>query len=124
MMFRRGPSGGVMFSRNANGQTEMWSPEELVMETPLSARLETEANPAPTAQEAQETARKLNGKWTTYLAFKKSIMGVGFAGPGRPGAGPLKPAPNDRFAKLTPEQRVKQARERSGFEAGAGMPGR
>lgn len=123
-MFRRGPSGAVMFSGNANGQTEMWSPEELVMETPLSARLGTEANPAPTAQEAQETARKLNGQWTTYLAFKRSIMGVGFAGLGRPGAGPLKRGPNVRFAELTPQQRVQQARERRGFEAGAGMPGR
>lgn len=122
MMFRRNPAGAVMFSKNANGQTEMWSPEELVMETPLSARLGAEKQPAPTAQAADETARELNGKWATYLAFRKSIMGLGVTIPGRAGGDPLKRSPNDRFAKLTPEQRVQRARERRNFEAG-GMLG-
>jgi len=124
MMFRRDEGGGVMFSRNASGQTEMWSPEELVMETPLSARLGTEDEPMPSPQAAEEAARKVKGKWTTYFAIRKSIMGVGFAGPGpgRPGPGSLKHDPNDRFARLTPEQRVQRARERRRFETGPGTP--
>jgi len=122
MMFRRDEGGGVMVSRNASGQTEMWSPEELVMETPLSARLGTEDEPAPSPQAAEKAAGKVKGKWTTYFALRKSIMGVGFAGPGsgRPGPGSLKHDPNDRFARLTPEQRVQRARERRRFEAGPG----
>lgn len=122
MMFRHNPGGAVMFSKNANGQTEMWSPEELVMETPLSARLGADKPPAPTAQAAEEAAQELNGKWAAYLAFRKSIMGVGATIPGRAGGNPLKRSPNDRFAKLTPEQRVQRVRERRNFEAG-GVPG-
>jgi len=124
MMFRRDEGGGVMVSRNASGQTEMWSPEELVMETPLSTRLGTNDEPTPGPQAAEEAAGKVKGKWTTYFAFRKSIMGVGFAAPGsgRPDPGSLKHDPNDRFARLTPEQRVQRARERRRFEAGPGTP--
>ena len=124
MMFRRDEGGGVMVSRNASGQTEMWSPEELVMETPLSTRLGTNDEPTPGPQAAEEAAGKVKGKWTTYFAFRKSIMGVGFAAPGsgRPDPGSLKHDPNDRFARLTPEQRVQRARERRRFETGPGTP--
>jgi hypothetical protein len=125
MMFRRNlDSGGVMISQDANGQTEMWSPEELVMESVLGARLGTEANPEPSSKAAAETARKVNGKWTSYVALRKSIMGVGFVGhtPGRPGSDPLKHEPNDRFARLTPEQRVQRERERRGMNLNAENP--
>lgn len=114
MLFRRGPAGGVMLASNGNGQTELWSPTELVMESALCPRLAPHENPAPTAQAAAETARKLNVKWTTYLTFKKSVMGIGFVGPGRPGD-PLRHGPNDRYANLTPEQRVQRAREQKSF---------
>ena len=118
MMFRRGPNdGGVMFTKNPNGQTELWSPTELVMQTALCPRLGSDQSPAPTAQAAAEAARKVNAKWTTYLAFRKSIMGVGFVGPGRPGDA-LRRGPNERFANLTPEQRVERARQRKSFQAG------
>jgi hypothetical protein len=132
MVMKRGPNGPVMFGGGPDGQMEMWSPEELVMETPLSTRF-GEQDVAATAKSAAETANKVNGKWTTFLAFRKSPLGIGFRlppaggperlntvrGPGGPG-GPERPAfdpmrhnPNDRFARLTPEQRVQRARERA-----------
>lgn len=126
MMVKRGPNGPVMFTGGADGQMEMWSPEELVMETPLSGRLKADSEePAATAQAAAETARKLKGRWTTFVAFQKSAMGIGFrlppaapngaGGPDRPGFDPMKHNPNDRFARLTPEQRVQRARQHGGF---------
>jgi hypothetical protein len=105
------------------------------METPLSSRL-ADQDLSATAQSAAATAKKLNGKWTTFLAFRKSAMGIGFslppiaerggpdgtnslrglrgpAGADKPRFDPLKHNPNDRFARLTPEQRVQRARERA-----------
>src|SRR5258707_388818 len=78
-------------------------------------------------------AKKVNGNWTTFLAFRKSAMGIGFrlppaggpggvggpngprrpGGPDKPDFNPMKHNPNDRFARLTPEQRVQRARERA-----------
>jgi hypothetical protein len=144
MVMRRGSNGPVTFSSGLDGQLEMWSPEELVMETPLSTRF-GEQDLAATAKSAAETAKKVNGKWTTFLAFRKSAMGIGFrpppvggpgglggpntgrvasgpggtniargpGGPDGPRFDPIKHNPNDRFARLTPEQRVQRARERA-----------
>jgi hypothetical protein len=123
MMFRRNMGSGVIVSQ-ANGQTEMWSPEELLLESALGPRLGTEVNPEPTQQAAEETARKVNGKWKSYVAFRKSIMGVGFVGhpPRHPGSDPLRHEPNDRFARLTPQQRVQRAREREGINRNSENP--
>jgi hypothetical protein len=117
MMFRRGPN-GVTVHQNANGQMEVWSAEELVMESALNERLGGEHTDEATAAAAAELARKVNGKWTTFLAFRKSIMGVGFGAPppGQPGLDPARHNPNDRFSRLTPEQRVERARNRQGLE--------
>jgi hypothetical protein len=135
MVVRRGANGPVTFSGGPDGQMEMWSAEELVLETPLTTRL-GEQDLAATAQSAAASARKVNGKWTTFLAFRKSAMGIGFRlpptrGPGEvgspnaprgpggtnslrgPGLDPMKHNANDRFARLTPEQRVQRARERA-----------
>jgi len=128
MVMNRGPNGPVIFAGGPDGQMEMWSPEELLMETPLSTKI-GEQDLAATAHSAAESAKKINGKWTTFFAFRKSPMGIGFrlppaGGPGGPDAtqgsgGPDKPRfdpmklnPNDRFARLTPEQRVQRAQER------------
>jgi len=134
MMMKRGPNGPVMFTGGSDGQMEMWSPEELVMESPLSTRIGEQDIPA-TAQSAADAAKKVQGKWTTFFAFRKSAMGVGsrppsvagpgglggpkaFQGPGgphgpdKPGFDPMNHNPNDRYARLTPEQRVERARER------------
>lgn len=118
MTFRHGPEAGFMVTRNGNGQTEVWSPEELLAETSLTNRIAADPAQEPTAQAAEQAARKVNGEWTTYLAFRKSIMGVGFAGPGlgRPGTNPLKHDANDQFARLTPQQRVQRARQRQTFQ--------
>ncbi len=126
MVMRRGPNGPVVFSGGADGQMEIWSPEELVMETPLSTRLKSASEEAAaTAKGAAETARKVNGCWATFIAFQKSAMGVGFrlpphgpngpGGPDRPGFNPMNHNPNDRFARLTPEQRVERARQHGAF---------
>jgi hypothetical protein len=136
MMFvNAGANGPVTFSGGPDGKMEMWSAEELVMETPLSTRF-GEQDVAPGATSAAETAKKVNGKWTTFLAFRKSALGIGFrlpppggpggpngpngprgpfgpGGPDKPAFDPMKHNPNDRFARLTPEQRVQRARDRA-----------
>jgi hypothetical protein len=117
MFFRRGPN-GVTVEQNASGQMEAWSAEELAMESALNERLGGEHTEDATAVAAADVARKVKGKWTTFLAFRKSIAGVGFGAPptGRPGLDPAKHNPDDRFTRLTPEQRVERARNRQGLE--------
>jgi hypothetical protein len=138
MVVKAGASGPVTFSSGGDGQMEVWSAEELVLETPLSTRF-GEQDIAPTAKSAADTAKKLNSKWTTFVAFRKSAMGIGFrlpppggpggpnglngpngprgpfgpGGPDKPGFDPMKHNPNDRYARLTPEQRVQRARDRA-----------
>jgi hypothetical protein len=116
MLARRTKDGPMVFFMGPGGQTEIWSPEELVMESPLTARLGRGHNQAPTAAAAEETARTVHGHWTTYLAFRKSSMGIGWMPPGRPGPGDARRGSNDRFATLTPEQRVRRARARLSFD--------
>jgi len=115
VLAKRTKDGPVMFFGGPSGEMEMWSPEELVLESALSSRLGSETNQTPTAQAAAEAARRVKGRWTSFLAFRKSSMGIGFAGmppaPGRPGLEHGPGEPNARFANLTPEQRVKRARE-------------
>lgn len=119
LMFRRGPGGAAVVMGGANGHVEVWSPEELVMASSLAPKPGAERIDAPTAEAAARLARQVNGKWTTYFAFKKSSLGVGFTGmpPTRPTPGePIRtPNPNERFANLTPAQRVERARERTGI---------
>jgi len=115
MMVRAGPNGPVMFSGGPDGQVEMWSPEELLLASALKPLLGDEHTQAATSQTAAETARKVKGQWTTLVAFRKSNMGIGMGlmprgDPGGPGR--AKPDPNERFARLTPAQRVQRARER------------
>jgi hypothetical protein len=114
IMVRRARN-GAMFARNADGQVEVWSPEELVVESALNNRLGGDRSELATPAAAADVARKVKGHWTTYLAFRKSNMGIGFGGPptDRPGVDPVKRGLNDHFARLTPEQRVRRARERN-----------
>jgi len=109
----------------------------LLMETPLSTRFAEQDVPA-TAKSAAESAKKVSGQRTTFLACRKSPMGIGFklppvvrsggprgpgergstrgpdgpTGPPGPALDPMKHNPNDRFARLTPEQRVQRAQQR------------
>jgi hypothetical protein len=144
MLVRRTQSGPVFFESGPGGQTQEWSAEELVMESSLSPRLSGEHIQTATAATALAVAQKVNGHWTTYFAFSKSIVGVGIAGispmmshfgstpmmrgtngvfykskPGQtnfqfPVAPPINP--NERFANLTPQERVQQARMRQEFK--------
>ena len=137
----------ITFERGLDGQLEMWSPQELVLESLLSNRFGNVAidsistNSVPTTAAAAQTARKVDGRWTTYLAFHKTSMGIGFKMPREsaplnveqiaskssmevaskmPGARPKPrptvrpPNPNRRFENLTPEQRVQLARQGRG----------
>jgi len=120
--------GAVMFKKTMDGQayiqaggpngTELWSPEELVLESSLEPSLGGDSPRRASPTTAAETARRFQGKWTTCLALRKSVLGIGFAGPSTTGGrnAPLHREPNDRFSWLTPEQRVLQARQRMGFE--------
>jgi hypothetical protein len=115
MMVRRAGNGSMIF-QNGNGQVEVWSPEELVLESSLHNRLGSEHGEAATAAAAAETAHKVKGRWTTYFKLHKSAMGMALGGPppDKPGFDPFKqkPNPNDRFARFTPAQRVQRERER------------
>lgn len=117
---RRTKDGTVTYFGGPNGQVEVWSPEELVIASSLSARLGRERSPSATAEAAAETARKVKGKWTAFLAFKKSRIGVGFGGmptePPEPGGAMRPPNPNERFSNLTPGERVQRARQRLGLQ--------
>lgn len=121
MVARQGPHGPIIFRGGPSGQVEIWSPQELVLESSLSNRLGNDSistNSAPTTTAAAQTARKVGGRWTTYLAFHKSSMGIGFRmphGPPKPGQMPHPPNPNRRFENLTPEQRVRLARQPHGI---------
>jgi hypothetical protein len=115
VLAKRTKDGPVMFFGGPSGKMEMWSAEELVLESALGARLGGDTNQAPTAQAAAEAACKVKGRWRSFVAFRKSSMGIGFGGtaaPGRPGLEHGPGEQNERFANLTPEQRVKRARER------------
>jgi len=144
MLARPGPDGPITFQRGRHGQVEMWSPRELVLESSLRNRLGGDSistNSMPTIAAAAQTARKVDGRWTTYVAFHKSSMGIGFkmpresapldatqiksksgmdAGPNMPRDGtkpphvPRPPIPNRRFQDFTPEQRVQLARQGHG----------
>jgi hypothetical protein len=73
-VFRRGGPGG-----NVTEQ-EVWSPEELVMESALKGRLGNATPEYATRETAAQTAQKINGRWTTYFAFRKSKLGFGPGG--------------------------------------------
>jgi hypothetical protein len=106
---------GQMFIQGGNeGAVESWSPEELVADTRLKP--DPAGRDIQTASEASaaETARLLGGKWTTRIALRKSVLGIGFTQlpHNAKGPQPLRRTPNDRFVSLTPDQRVLQARQR------------
>jgi hypothetical protein len=118
---------------------EVWAAEELVVETALKTRIGNEqlVNEIPVA--AVQTAKKLKAHCVTYLAFSKSAMGIGFGGEHFRRFGPdpqlkgtnvndlqhqdlppdfeqaARQERNDQFERLTAEQRVRRARERSGL---------
>lgn len=143
MLVRRNQNGPVFFQIGSDGEPQEWSPEELVTESSLLGRLSDEHIETATAASASATAQKVNGHWTSYFAFSKSIGGVGFAGMppmmaqfGQGGMArrangsfmnsalgqtnfhfpvPSEINPNQRFANLTPQERVQQARMRQEF---------
>lgn len=123
MLMRRSQGSAIVMMSGPNGQVETWSPQELVAVSTLALRAGTNDSLSATPEAAAQTAQTVGGRWTTYLAFSKSSLGVGFAmPPGPPGPGQpfvrgrmRLPEPNERFANLTPEQRVERARQRQDF---------
>lgn len=144
MMFRNTPNGPVVFEGGPGGKMQEWSPSELVAQSALLPRLGEETNQLPTAAGAAAAAQKVNGGWTTYFAFSKSLGGADFArmtamhlnegarpraslgdtsgfiqmrsAPTNATFAPPPLNPNDRYANLTPEERVQQARSRAQFK--------
>lgn len=113
MMVRKGPAEDVMAFSNGD-EVERWSPEELLAQSTLTNRIAEISE--PTKANAESAAAKSNAKVETLIAFRKSIMGIGFTGGSHvrgagPGEGPG--SRNARFANLAPEQRVLRARERA-----------
>ena len=145
----RGPVTVRIVRKGAAGGTsaieEIWTPEELLLESGLRPRLGEHAAEVATPAAATETARAVKGRWATYLAFRKSPLGIGFGqlpssqpglehimikrgggsndqnrvdaqGPPGPGVADFQAIANrennERFARLTPQQRVQAARQR------------
>ena len=72
-----------MGRKSADGgkvEEEIWSPEELVMESRLSSRLAEGFSTSPSAEGAAKTAEQARGRWKTYYALRKSVFGMDFAG--------------------------------------------
>jgi hypothetical protein len=61
-------------------EEEIWTPEELVLESTLQGKLGAGADERASADAAAAAAAKVGGKWTTYLAFRKSRFDFGFGG--------------------------------------------
>lgn len=96
-----GPAGGVQMQRRqkqgapvmvtmrkrADGsgavEQEIWSPEQLVLESRLSPRLGDNYSTSPSPEGAVETANKVKGSWKTYFALKKSSMPMNMPGGSR-----------------------------------------
>jgi hypothetical protein len=135
---RRGGGGD-----GAMTEEEIWTPEEMVIETVLSGRLGNEKSGEATPAAADLAARKVSGRWTTFIALRKSRLGMDFGGlrqitprirtltagnSGINGNGleenldpsnleeSLARRRNDEFGRLTPEQRVARARDRQRFK--------
>lgn len=72
-MVRRGSGGGPV-------EEEMWSPEEVILESRLSPRLGSDFNGEPTPEVAEKAAHQVKGRWKTYYALRKSAFGMDFAG--------------------------------------------
>ncbi|MBU6400609.1 MAG: hypothetical protein KGS61_09840 [Verrucomicrobia bacterium] len=113
LMAHRTPDGATIFE-TADGQTEVWAPQELAMETSLAGHLGRDPNRRATPETAAAIARQVQGDWAAYRVFRKSLMPAGPRGapPGSPGSTPPTMNPNDRFARFTPEQRVRRAQGR------------
>jgi hypothetical protein len=95
-----GPGGGGV-------EQEVWTPEELVMESGLSSRLGNARPDDASPESAAQTAQKVNGRWTTILALKKSHFGMGFGGPSlqggpRLGKGPVNGRPGAAGTNFNP----------------------
>lgn len=133
----------VTRSRDGSGKMteEVWSPEHLVLEQKLSGKLGDGSYSDPSETAAREVAKKVKGDLTTLYVLSGGPGGISFggrmmrqiqAGGGGSGgtngvSGELPPLPDleavvkraeaENYTKLTPEQRVQQAREKQAAKA-------
>ncbi len=75
---------GVAPDGKAVAEQEVWSPEELVIESALKERLGKENPEDATPGIAAQVAKKVNSHWTTLYSFRKSAFGFSFGGLPRP----------------------------------------
>ena len=67
---------------------EVWTPEELVMESTLSKKLGKEHSNEASAAAAAKIAQSVGSHWTTLLAMRRSPLGMDFGGSFTPRLGP------------------------------------
>jgi hypothetical protein len=123
-------------SRDGDGKMteEIWSPEHLVLEQRLLPKLGDQTYQDASEAAAREVSEKVKGSLTTLYVFNKSPGGFPFAGkmmrqihqesghgtnaiPGEPPPlpdveGVVRRAEAENYTRLTPEQRVRRAREK------------
>jgi hypothetical protein len=126
----------VTRSRDASGQMieEVWSPERVVLEQRLQAKLGDQTYPDANEAVAREVSEKVKGDLTTLYVLRPSPGGLPFAGrrmreihresdagtnaipgelPPLPDIeGAVRRAEAEHYTRLTPEQRVERAREK------------
>jgi hypothetical protein len=120
MMVRSGPN-GVTIMDDGNGTIEEWSPAELLVESAVKTRLAKKEIETINDEEAAEAAKAIHGDWTKFYVLRKTKF-AGFHQPPPPGGGPgrrpdfekARREPLERFANLTPQERVQRARRGRG----------
>ena len=139
MVNEAGPSRRIRVvtrTRDDKGQVteEFWSPEYVVLEQLLQSRLGNETFAEASETVAREVAKKVRGSLTTLYVVRQSPGGLPLAGrmmrqlhmetggltnraPGELPAlpdieGVMRRAEAEKYIRLTPEQRVRRAREK------------
>jgi hypothetical protein len=59
---------------------DVWTPEELVLESGLSVKLDKERANEASAEAAAKIAQSVGGRWTTLLAMSRSPLGMDLGG--------------------------------------------
>lgn len=90
-----------------------WARERVLAERALAEGSGAPPSVEPNEASARRIARELDARLATWIVLEESALGPGLIPPAGPSTrGPQLPKPNERFARLTPEQRVQHSRQR------------